>query len=147
MSAGPRRIIASMATPAKRSPAATTKKSPKLPSESAALPSKPFLRFYHAEALRKKTLVLLSALEQAPDATAHRDALANVVVELTNAGMNFFFIRPLKLARPGFIVEQSADLGMAGVQQLMASVTRQVIGRMDSPQLLSVCSSIRQLMR
>ncbi len=111
------------------------------------MPSKPFLRFYHAEALRKKTLVLLSALEQAPDATAHRDALANVVVELTNAGMNFFFIRPLKLARPGFIVEQSADLGMAGVQQLMASVTRQVIGRMDSPQLLSVCSSIRQLMR
>lgn len=135
-----------MATRSKCAPPAKTKQSPKLPSEAPALLTKPFLRFYHSEALRKKTLSLLSTLEQAPDATAHRDALANVVVELTNAGMNYYFMQPLKMAKPGFIVERSANLGMAGVQQVMASVIRQVIGRMESPQLLSVCGSIRQLM-
>ena len=142
----PRRIILSMATTSKRAPAAKTKQSTKSPSEPPALSAKPFLRFYHSEALRKKTLSLLGTLEQAPDATAHRDALPNVVVELTNAGMNYYFMQPLKLAKPGFLVEQSANLGMAGVQQVMASVIRQVIGRMESPQLLSVCGSIRQLM-
>jgi len=76
----------------------------------------------------------------------HRDALADVVVELTNSGMDFYFMRPLKLAKAGFILEQSANLGMKGVQQVMASVIRQIIGRMESPQLLSVCNSIRQLM-
>jgi hypothetical protein len=76
----------------------------------------------------------------------HRDALASVVVELTNSGMDFYFMRPLKLAKTGFIVEQSANLGMTGVQKVMASVIRQIIGRMEGPQLLSVCSSIRQLM-
>ena len=67
-------------------------------------------------------------------------------MELTNAGLDYYFMKQLKLAKPGFLVEQSANLGMAGTQQVMGSVIRQVIGRMDSPQLLSVCGSIRQLM-
>ena len=45
------------------------------------MPTKPFLRFYYSETLRKKTISLLSTLEQAPDATAHRDALADVVAD------------------------------------------------------------------
>ena len=109
-------------------------------------PSEPFLRFYHSKGLRKNTLSLLSTLEQAQDATAHRDALANVIVELTNSGMDYYFMTPLKLAKAGFIVQQSANLGLAGVQQVMGSVIRSIIGRMDSPQLLFVCGSIRQLM-
>ena len=135
-----------MATPSKRASPSKANQAPKpLPStpESA---SKPFLRFYHSEALRKKTLSLLSVIEQAQDAAAHRAALADLVVELTNAGLDYYFIKQLKLAKPGFLVEQSANLGMAGAQQVMGSVIRQVIGRMDSTQLLSVCGSIRQLM-
>jgi hypothetical protein len=68
-------------------------------------------------------------------------------VELTDSGMDYFFLRPLKLAKAGFITEQSASLGMAGSLRVMSSVLRNIIGRMDEPQLLSVCSSIRQLMR
>jgi hypothetical protein len=60
--------------------------------------------------------------------------------------MAYYFMKPLKLARPGFIVQQSASLGLAGVQQVMGSVIRNVIGRMDRRQLLSVCGSVRQLM-
>ena len=135
-----------MAIPPKRTtPAKGTKPSTR-PSELPALPSRPFLRYYHSEALRKKTLSLLGTLEDASDATAHRDALAALVVELTNGGMDYYFMKPLKLAGPGFVVEQSASLGMAGVQQVMGSVIRQIIGRMDSPQLVSVCGSIRQFM-
>jgi len=63
-----------------------------------------------------------------------------------NSGMDYYFMKPLKLAKAGFISEQSASLGMTGVQQVMGSVIRQIIGRMESPQLLSVCSSIRRLM-
>ena len=107
--------------------------------------SLPFLRFYHSEALRSKTLAVLSALEDAPDPTQHRTALAKLVVELNDAGMDYFFIRSLKLAKPGFIVEQSASLGMAGALQVIGSVVRNIIGRMNGPQLLSVSASIRRL--
>ncbi|MEO8506198.1 MAG: hypothetical protein ABI593_01055 [Betaproteobacteria bacterium] len=110
------------------------------------MPVEPFLRFHHSAALRRKTLTLLTGLEQAEDATAHRDALAKLVIELTSNGMDYYFMKPLKRAKPGFVVEQSANLGLAGVQQVMGSVVRQIIGRMDGPQLVSVCGSIRQLM-
>ena len=130
--------------------------SSKRPSELAAKPLKtkpsktsakelPFLRFYHSEDLRIKTHTVLTALEVAPDPTQHRDALGDLVAELSDAGLHYFFMAPLKLAKPGFLVEQSASLGMAGARQVLGSVARNIISRMDKPQLLSVSASIRQL--
>ena len=137
-------MIDGMTTPSKRASPSRGKQFSKL--AASAPPPQPFLRFYHSEALRKKTLSLLGTVEQAEDAITHRDALARLVVELTNSGLDYFFMKQLKLAEAGFLVEQSANLGLAGVQQIMGSVIRQIIGRMNCPQLLSVCGSIRQLM-
>ena len=106
-----------------------------------------FLRFHHPAALRKKTLDVLERLETSADPRQHRTALADVVVDLTRCGMDAYFMKPLKLAKAGFITEQSAGLGMAGAVQVLSSVTRNIIGSMGSPQLLSVCRSIRQFMQ
>lgn len=142
MAATPKR-----ATPSKRKPASTGKPVPKRPSRPSASSSRPFLRFYYAEGLHKKTLAVLDRLEKAPDATTHRDALAGVIVELTNSGLDYYFMKSLKDAKAGFVLEKTASLGMAATQQVLASVIRQIVGRMEGPQLLSVCGSIRQLMR
>ncbi len=140
----------SMATSSKATAKAAIKRS--APSRPAAKPraaakEKAFLRFYHSNELRAKTLAVLAALEQAPDPGKHADALADVVVELTSAGMEFYFMRPLTEAKAGFIVEKSANLGLTGSVRVMGSVIRSVIGRMDGDQLLSVCGSLRELMR
>lgn len=131
-----------MATSSKRTSPAQGKQSTRMSSE----PSEPFLRFYYSKGLRKRTLSVISALEQAQDATVHRDALGGVIVELMSSGMEYYFMKPLKLAKVGILMQQSANLGVAGVNKVMGSVIRNIIGRMDSPQLLSVCSSIRQFM-
>jgi hypothetical protein len=137
-----------MTTPSRRTPAAKAGRAASPPPAAQPAPdSKPFLRFHHSEALRKKTLDVIGAVEQAKDPATHRDVLADLVVELTNAGLDYYFMKQLKLAKPGFLVEQSASLGMAGTQQVMGTVIRQIIGRMGGPQLVSVCGSIRQLMR
>ena len=107
---------------------------------------KPFLRFYHSESLRTKTLAILTTLEQAQDSTRHRGALSDIVLELTDSGMDYYFLRPLKLAQVGFVVEQSAYLGMGGVKRVMAPIIRNIIGHMDTQQLRTVCSHMRQLM-
>jgi len=114
-------------------------------TKASARSTEPFLRFYHSKSLRTKTLAVLATLEKAEDSTQHRDALADVIVELTDSGMEYYFLRPLKIAKAGFFTEQSANLGMAAVTRVLASVIRNIIGRMDSPQLLSVCSYVRQL--
>ena len=121
--------------------------SPPTPRRAApAKPAQPFLRFYHSADLRKKTLAVLALIEGAPDATAHRGALADVVIELMKSGFDGYFLAPLKKAKAGFLIEQSANVGLMGAQQVIGSVTRNIIGRMDAPQLLSVCGSIRALM-
>jgi hypothetical protein len=108
--------------------------------------TQPFLRFYHSESLRAKTLSVLATLEKSKDNTKHRDALAEIVVDLTDSGMEYYFLRPLKLAEVGFFVEQSANLGMSATTGVLASVIRNMIGGMDHAQLLTVCGFIRQLM-
>ena len=136
-----------MDTPSKRKPAAKRAPSSKLATAASGSSAKPFLRFYHSEALRKETLAVLTSLESTRDPTVHRGALADMAVKLTNGGLDYYFIQPLKVAKAGFVVEQSASLGMTGVQQLMGSVIRNVIGRMTGAQLLSVGKSLRQFMR
>ena len=136
-----------MDTPSKRRPAAKSAQSTKPVPVASKSPTRPFLRFYHSDALRKKTLAMLTSLESARDPTVHRGALADMAVKLTNGGLDYFFLQPLKVAKAGFLVEQSASLGMTGVQQLMGSVIRNVVGRMTGAQLLSVGKSLRQFMR
>ncbi len=136
-----------MDTPTKRKPAAKRAPSTKLAAASAESTARPYLRFYHSRELRTKTNAVLTTLAQARDPTLHRGTLANLAVELTNAGLDYYFLQPLKLAKAGFVVEQSAGLGLVGVQQLMGSVIRSIVGRMDGPQLLSVGTSLRQFMR
>ena len=107
----------------------------------------PYLRFQHSVPLRQDTLAVLDRLEASSDPVAHRKALADIVVELTRCGMDTYFMQPLKLAKAGFITEQTAGLGMAGAVQVLSSVIRNIIGGMGAPQLLSVCGSIRGFMR
>ena len=90
---------------------------------------------------------MLTTLETARDPTAHRNALADIAIELTNDGLHYYFVKPLKVAKAGLILEQSASIGMVGVQQVIGAVIRNIIGRMDAPQLLSVGKSLRQFMQ
>ena len=107
---------------------------------------RPLIRFYHSEELRARTLALLATIEQPRDDPRHRDALTNLVVELLDAGLDYYFLRPLKLAQAGFVAEQTARLGLDSVRRAMSPVIRTIVGRLDKRQLIIVCGHIRQLM-
>ncbi len=107
----------------------------------------PYLRFYHPVSLRTRTLAVLDALETADDATSQREALAGLVLELTESGLGYYFVKPVQDAKVGYLAQQSTKLGIAGILRLMGPVTRRVIGGMDADQLRSVSSHIRHLMK
>ena len=107
--------------------------------------TQPSLRFYHSIALRSKTQAVLEALEAAPDQAHHGDAMADLVAELIEAGMDYYFLRALKQAQVGFVAEQSARLGLSGAVKLISSVSRKFILRMDKHQLLFVAQHLREL--
>jgi hypothetical protein len=128
--------------PAKRSAAAPAKVPP---AARAGVASEPSLRFYHSQALRKKTDAVLTALEDQPGKKNHGEAIADLVAELIDAGMDYYFLKALKAADVGFVAEQSARLGMSGAVKLVSSVSRKFITRMDHTQLTVVATHIRTL--
>ncbi len=93
-----------------------------------------------------KTLEVLVTVESAEKATVYCGELTELVLELTDSGMDQYFLQSLKATRANFVVQQSAALGLAGVRKAMGTVIRNILGRMDDRQLLSVCGSIRQFM-
>ena len=103
------------------------------------------MRFYHSKALREKTLIVLNEVEVSPGHPRHGDVMADLVAELIEAGMDYYFMRALKQAKVGFVVEQSARMGMSGAIKLISSVNRKFIVRMDKDQLLVVAQHIREL--
>jgi hypothetical protein len=132
--------------PKKRSPV-RARRGAKASGTAVEPAAKPFLRFYHSEGLRKRTLAVLDALEQAEDPGTHSEELADILVELMNAGTNAFFIPPLRHAKVGFLILQSASLGLGATQQVLAGAIRNIVRMMDSTQLLSLCGSVRRFMR
>ena len=132
-----------MSTSPKRAAAVAVKRGRKKVTDPGAMP---FLRFRHSQELRAKTIGVLETVEGAERAADHSDELAALILELTDCGMDQYFLQPLKAAKANFLVQQSAALGLAGVKKVMGTVLRNIVGRMDDRQLLSVCDSIRRFM-
>ncbi len=126
-------------------PTSATQVKTKVKKLTPAKAEQPSLRFYHSPELRVQTLALLETLESAQHHPSHGSALADLVNDLINAGMDHYFLRPLKLADVGFVTEQSARLGMSGAVRLISSVSRKFIERMDKKQLVVVAAHIRSL--
>jgi hypothetical protein len=111
---------------------------------AAPLPS---LRFHHPKALRAKTLKLLDAIEKDDDPTRHAAALADHVVELTEAGFDFYLLKPLDMVEAGFVVRQTASFGLGGALRIMSPMFQTILRGMDGRQLLVVSAFIRSLMK
>jgi hypothetical protein len=118
---------------------------PRTVKAKASTSTQPSLRFYYSEALREKTDTVLSALDTRPSEPGHGEAIADLVTELIDAGMDYYFLKPLKQAEVGFVGEQSARLGISGAVKLLSSVSRKFLTRMDHAQLLVVAKHLRTL--
>jgi hypothetical protein len=80
------------------------------------------------------------------DATLHVGALSAVVVDLTQAGLDYYFLRPLRRAKVGFVARQTATLGMGGALRVMSPIIRSILAGADTAQLRVICRHIRELM-
>jgi len=88
---------------------------------------------------------VLSALESADDPEDHREELADLVAGLTRTGMDYYYLRALKLAGVGAVAQGSAKVGISTAVKMISSVSRSFIMRMDGAQLLKVSAHIRSL--
>jgi hypothetical protein len=108
--------------------------------------AKPSLRFVHSAALRARTNKVLAKVDRDEDATQHAGELSAVVADLTEAGLDYYFLRPLQQAKVGFVTRQTANLGMAGALRVMSPVIRGILAGTNTGQLRVISRHIRDLM-
>ena len=111
-----------------------------------ATSSRPSLRFFHSAALRTRSNRILAEIEQDKDPTQRAEALSNLVVDLTEAGFDYYFLKPLQQAKVGFVSRQTASFGMAGALRMMSPVIRTILASTNATQLRVITRHIRQLM-
>ncbi len=92
-------------------------------------------------------LAVLTAIEEAEDATRHSGALCDVALELIDSGLEYCLMRPLRHAKMGFVIEHTAEIAIMGVRRVLTPVVRTVIGHMNQQQLLAITSDLRDLMK
>jgi hypothetical protein len=107
---------------------------------------KPTLRFTHSTVLRAQTLKVLAAIDHDADPTLHAEALSSLVTALTAAGMEFYFLKPVKDAKLSFVARQNASLGISGAVRVMSPIVRSVLSGANGKQLRVVSKHIRALM-
>jgi hypothetical protein len=108
--------------------------------------SRPSLHFHYPAPLRTRLERLLSAVEHGEEPTRHAEALAGVVTELADAGLEFFFMKPMHEAKMNFVLRQSAGFGKAGVLRVLSPMVRTILGGANDAQLRVICRHIRGLM-
>lgn len=106
----------------------------------------PSLRFYLGADLYRRTDALLTCLEQEDKPTRHAAAFAELVNELTDAGLGYFFVEPLKQANAGFMAQKTAQLGMASVAKIAKPIVRKLITGLDDQQLRAVGAYVRRIL-
>jgi hypothetical protein len=107
--------------------------------------TKPSLRFFHSTALRNRTEAILTRIERDDDATRHAAALSSIVSDLTKAGFDYYFLRPLEESRFGFVARQTASLGMSGALRVMSPIIGRILSGASTAQLRGVARHIRHL--
>lgn len=109
--------------------------------------AKPSLRFTHSPALRTQTLKVLGEIDKGPDPTKHVESLTAIVLALTEAGLEYYFLKPIKEAKLGFVAQKTASFGISGAVRFMSPIVRSVLGGADDDQLRVVSKHIRGLMK
>ena len=107
--------------------------------------AKPSVRFFHSAGLRKRTDTVLARIDRDDDATQHASALSSVVVELTETGLDYYFLRPLRESKFGIVARQTANLGMSGALRVMSPIIGRILAGADTAQLRGVARHIRHL--
>ena len=92
--------------------------------------------------LRKQTLETIAALRESSDRRQHIPLLSDLISDLTEAGLEYYFVHSLEKAGVGVIGVSTAKLGIASTAKGLPVVVNKVVGLMSDDQLSAVADFI-----
>ena len=88
----------------------------------------------------------VAAVRRDPSHKPNVEALVEIVLELTDRGLDFYFLEPLRRARAGAMSTSTAKLGIAAAGRGIPPIIRRVISSLDEDQILAIADFIDQIL-
>lgn len=104
------------------------------------------LGFYVSEDLTRETLEVVANLRAEPTHRAHVKALAEIIMKLTDAGLEAYYLAPLERAKVGMIALGTAKMGIKTARQGISVVANKLIHSLKPEQLLQIVDSLDDLL-
>ncbi len=92
--------------------------------------------------LHGQVVGIVESLKQSPDATRQAEDLLGVIMAMTEAGLDFYFISPLRRIGAGTMTLKAAQLGLASTRKGMKMVIAKVLKSLTHDQLLHLAEFI-----
>jgi hypothetical protein len=94
-----------------------------------------YLGFPLPKELEEKINTLLDNMRNAEDKTRYANDLYSVVQDLSNVGLDYFFIKPLKEVKIGMLKMKSIEMALSVGKSGILSVTKGILKALSSEQL------------
>ena len=96
--------------------------------------------------LRRRCESVIAAVRAAEDPRDHVGELSDVVVEMTDTGLDFYFLHPLQLAEAGRVATGTAKVGLAAARRGIPAVIRRVVASLSDEQVLRIADFIDEIL-
>jgi len=92
-----------------------------------------------------RALEVVASLRDDPADRQVSRELIDLVVELTDVGLAYFFLHPLELADVGAIRRQGVKVALGTAGRVLPAVVRSTVGSMNERQLLKIADFIEHI--
>jgi len=92
-----------------------------------------------------KVLAIVAALRDDPADREVVGGLIDLVLDLTDTGLNYFFLYPLELVGVSAIRRKGVEVALGTAARVLPSVVRSTVRSMDESQLLQLADFLEQM--
>lgn len=96
--------------------------------------------------LLERAETALQQVRENPTRPPHVDALVTVILELTDSGLDYYFLEPLRRIEAGAMSMASARLGIAAAGRGLPTIIRRVVASLDEQQILALADFLDELL-
>lgn len=109
-------------------------------------PSVGWVAFEIPGELRLRAESIVERLRSDPDKKQHAPELVEVVVEMTDRGLHYYFLHPLEEARVGSMTRKAVELAIGTAGRTLPMVIRKTVGSLGDEQLSSLADFLDHIM-
>lgn len=104
------------------------------------------MAFQISPELMRRARQAVAAVRADPGHEPHVEELVEVVVELTDRGLDFYYMEPLRRARAGAMTASAARVGLAAAGRGIPAIIRRVVSSLDEDQIREIADFVDEIL-